>query len=119
MATVIHVYPHCGMIQIEQTEHDLVSPWEFNLLACDVCYGPDKCQQTTIVSRNYPDTLVIHGLTSCPIVQVPMLFPTDNPMGFDDVTKLVPRMSSEQVSKAFMEGFEGAVLDDAGNLRHE
>ena len=117
MARVLHVYPRHGLVNVTATEHDLASPWEFNLPECDVCRGPDKCLQTTIVSKNYPDTLVVHGLTSCPIVQVHLPFPSHSAMGMLDIRTQLPRMEAEEVRKAFMEGFSGAILDDAGNLR--
>lgn len=109
IAKVTHVYPHNGMALGTVTEHDLQSPWEFNLPECDVCRGPDKCVQTTIVSKNFQDAdaLVIHGLTSCPIVEVKLPFPAENPMQAADLDKIVPRMEAEEVRAAFMKGFNG------------
>ena len=80
IARVIHLYPEKGEPTLGETDHDLEQPWEFNLADnCDACKA-GNCTQTTIVSKNFRDTLVVHGLTSAPMIMVPLAMPEEAPV---------------------------------------
>jgi len=88
---VEHIVPvGNGDINIVMTEADTDAPeWKFNLPECKACQC-GNCLQTTIVSKNYLYTMIVHGLTAGPIVMVKLPMPEGLTPGEirDDIVKI-------------------------------